>query len=51
MAILKQKMHRFCLYFPKALLNKLKHGTKTKILSIKATWFLFEVNTASIPKL
>jgi len=43
MAILKQKMHHFSLFYPKAMRNKLKHGTRTKILSNEATWFLFKV--------
>ena len=42
-AILKQKMYHSCFYFPEALLNKFKHGTKPKILSKQAIWFLFEV--------
>ena len=42
-AILKKKMQHFCCYFLEAILNKLKHGTKTKfcqkkLLSFIACW-------------
>ena len=51
MAILKQKLHHFCLYFPEALLNKFEHGTKLKILLKQANWFYLKSLGTIITKL
>ena len=42
-ATFAQKFNHFCLYFPEALIDVLKHGTKVKVLLSKTTGFYLKL--------